>query len=223
MLILERKYNFTFPFNRNVLFSFRVSQLTRKVAVLGGAFDPVHRGHLALAEDTWSALSLDEIWFVPSAQSPLKENKVCLHAAGRLELLRAALDGNPHFKIDLSEIDRGGVSYTIDTVRRFMEDHPATEFSWILGGDQLAKLHEWRDAGELTRLIRFIVFSRPGYPIDRSISAKLPHLRIEEIASRLLDISSSDIRARLAFGKPVNHLLPKPVAELIMRRNFYSF
>jgi nicotinate-nucleotide adenylyltransferase len=198
-----------------------MTQKSKSVAILGGAFDPVHLGHLSLAEDAYQELDLEEVWFVPSAQSPLKDNQVNLDANGRVELLEAALQPYPHFKIDLSEIDAGGVSYTIDSARRFKARYPGTNFYWIIGGDQFAQLDKWKNIGELCGMLKFIVVPRPGYGVDRSAIPAIQGLRFAEVKSRFLDIASSEIRQRLAAGKPVNELLPKAVSDLIVKRNFY--
>ncbi len=187
---------------------------------MGGAFDPVHLGHLALAKDAFAGLDLDAVWFVPTAQSPLKDNVPGLDDVGRLELLQAALANFPDFRICKAELDRGGISYTIDTARQLIGEYPGTEFSWIIGSDQVKLLHKWREIHELAKRIRFIVVSRPGFKLVPP-SPGISGLRLQIVASRLLDISSTDIRLRIAAGKSVNHLLPKPVADLIMERNYY--
>ena len=195
--------------------------MRKSVAVLGGAFDPVHLGHLALAEDTFAELALDAVWFVPTAQSPLKTKPPSLHAAGRLRLLQLAVADFSDFHVCPTELHRGGISYTIDTVRHLNERHPDVTFSWIIGADQVRQLDQWHAIAELAERISFIVVARPG--IERALpGTEIPGLRMERVASRFLDISSTQIRLRLAEGKAVNHLLPKPVADLIMERKYYS-
>lgn len=195
--------------------------MKKAIAILGGAFDPVHRGHLALAEDTFAELDLDAIWFVPTAQSPLKDRPPRLHEAGRLDLLRLALEDFPDFHICRAELHRGGTSYTIDTIRQLNGEYPDVVFSWIIGSDQVRQLDQWCEIRELAERIPFIVVARPGveWALTRT---EIPGLRLQRVASRLLDISSTDIRLRIAEGKAVNHLLPKPVGDLIMERKYYS-
>ena len=195
--------------------------MKKAIAILGGAFDPVHLGHLALAEDTFAELDLDAVWFVPTAQSPLKSEPPGLHEAGRLDLLRLALADFPDFQICRAELHRGGISYTIDTVRQLNGRYPDIAFSWIIGADQVRQLNRWRGIGELAKRIRFIVVARPGVEMAL-LQTGIPGLRLQRVASRLLDISSTDIRLRIAEGKAVNHLLPKPVGDLIMERKYYS-
>lgn len=198
-----------------------MSDNSKSVAVLGGAFDPIHLGHLSLAEDTFRELKLDEVWLVPTAQSPLKENQAGLDNKGRLELLEAALEPYPKFKIKRFEIDRGGVSYTIDSITHFRGEYPNFEFYWIIGGDQLAQLHKWKDISLVCELLTFVIVSRPGYVIDTEQIPAIPKLRFLEVESRLLDIASSEIRERIATGKGVKHLLPKAVSDLIVQKQFY--
>jgi nicotinate-nucleotide adenylyltransferase len=193
----------------------------QSVAIMGGAFDPVHRGHLSLAEDAYTELSFNEVWFVPTAESPLKGHAASLNNQGRIELLEAALEPYPYFKINISEIECGGVSYTIDSARRFRAIYPDIDFSWIIGGDQLMQLDKWKNIEELVQLVSFVLISRPGYGIDSSQIPAIPDLRFLEVRSRWLDIASSEIRKRLAAGKPVNDLLPPAVNDLIVKRNFY--
>ena len=198
-----------------------MSSSLQSVAIVGGSFDPVHLGHMSLAEEAFKQLGLDEVWFMPAAQSPLKEHETFLAAEQRIELLEAALQGAPQFKIHRGEIDRGGVSFTVDTMKRLKDAHPDTAFSWIIGGDQLQLLEKWKDIEVLCGLMGFIVRSRPGYEIDTKQIPDIPGLRFSEVKSRMLDIASSDIRRRIAAGDPVNHLLPKAVHELIVARNYY--
>lgn len=191
------------------------------VAILGGAFDPVHLGHLSLAEDTFRHLNLNEVWFVPTAQSPFKEHTAGLSKEGRLELLEAALEGYPKFSINRFEIDRGGVSYTIDSIEHFKSERPYVNFFWIIGGDHVAQLHKWKQIEALCELMTFVIVSRPGYVIDTEQIPAIPKLRFLEVESRLLDIASSEIRERIATGKGVKHLLPKAVSDLIVKKQFY--
>ena len=194
----------------------------KSVAILGGAFDPVHLGHLSLAEDVYRMFAMDEVWFVPTAQSPLKGHPAVLDAKGRLMLLEAALESYPFIKIDRSEIERGGVSYTIDSVRHFKAKFPDIDFHWIIGGDQGAQLAKWKDIQELGQLVQFIVVSRPGYEIDTNKISAISGLQFSEVRSRLLDIASTEIRERIAGGRPVSDLLPSTVNAIIVENNFYK-
>ena len=199
-----------------------MSNIGKSVGVLGGAFDPVHLGHISLAEDAYQELGFDEIWFVPAAQSPLKNYDIVLDAASRVALLEAALATYPYFKIIGAEIERGGVSYTIDSVRRFKTEFPDTDFYWVIGGDQFAQLDKWKDIEGLCGLLQFVVVSRPGYEVDTAQIPDISGLRFSELRSRMLDIASSEIRERLASGDAAYDLLSKAVSDLILARNYYS-
>jgi len=194
----------------------------KSVAILGGAFDPVHLGHLSLAEDAYRTLALDEIWFLPTAQSPLKDNPAVLDARGRLILLEAALKDYPYIRINRSEIEKGGVSYTIDSVRYFRTQFPEIDFHWIIGGDQVAQLGEWKDIEALVQLVKFIVVSRPGYKVDTISISAISGLQFSEVRSRLLDIASTEIRERITAEIPVSDLLPAAVNDLILQHNYYK-
>ena len=230
LYMLRKENSYEFPFLReesrnssHILFNeILMKSRNQSVAVLGGAFDPVHLGHLSLAEDAYRTLALDEIWFVPTAQSPLKENPAVLGNEGRLMLLESALEPYPFIKIDRSEIERGGVSYTVDSVRHFKAKFPDTDFHWIIGGDQVAQLEKWKDIHELSHLVQFIVVSRPGYEIDTNKISAISGLQFSEVRSRLLDIASTEIRERIAGGRPVSDLLPSTVNAIIVENNFYK-
>ncbi|MDG2170784.1 MAG: nicotinate-nucleotide adenylyltransferase [Opitutales bacterium] len=198
-----------------------MSHSPKSVAILGGSFDPVHLGHMSLAEEAYKQVGLEEVWFMPAAQSPLKKHQTFLGAKERIELLEAAVSEDAAFKVNRSEIDRGGISFTVDTLKRLKATHPETEFSWIIGGDQLQLLEKWKDIEELCSLMEFSVRSRPGYEIDRTKIPAIPGLRFSEVKSSMLDIASSDIRRMIAAGESVNHLLPTAVHELIVAHKYY--
>lgn len=194
----------------------------QSVAILGGAFDPVHLGHLSLAEDAMRELKLDEVWFTPTAESPLKDNHPVLKPEDRLKLLELALQPYPAFKINRTELERGGVSYTIETARELVAQFPGTDFFWIIGGDQFYQLGQWKEIRELCKLLKFAVVARPGFEIDRAHEPSIPELQYVEVSSRHLEIASSEIRQKIADGRPVNELLPKSVHDFILKQNFYK-
>lgn len=193
----------------------------RRIGILGGAFDPVHLGHMALAEDAFLELMLDEVWFMPSAQSPMKEGEPGLSSEARVELLKACVKSHPKFKLETCEIERGGVSYTYETVCTLMEMHPTDSYYWIIGGDQVAQLGEWRNIEELAKLIQFIVITRPGFDVEDHLP-KIRGLACHPISSRNLEISSTQVRERISQGDSINDLLPKSVADLIVSHNYYK-
>src|SRR5882757_9849383 len=133
-----------------------------KLGIYGGSFDPVHVGHLLVAQAAVEVLFLDRLFFIPAAQSPFKpENKPAPDAV-RLQLLRLALTGKTNYEVDGQEIQRGGTSYTIETLRDYAQRFPKAELFYLIGADNAAKLNEWREAAELARLAEFVAVPRPG-------------------------------------------------------------
>jgi len=192
----------------------------RKIGILGGAFDPVHLGHLGLAVDALDQAGLDEVWLMPSAQSPLKDHGPKLNDVGRVSLLLAAIEDEPRLKLCRLELERGGVSYTFDTIQCLRERHEDARFSWIIGWDQACQLQRWSRIEELVHQVEFLVFGRPGEGNAGEI-APVEGLRHRVLHSRMLPISSTEIRRRLQDGISVTDLLPKAVERLIVAHNFY--
>ena len=190
-----------------------------KIGFLGGSFDPVHIGHLLAAQDAYEQCKLDRLVFVPAAQAPLKEQEMQSSAADRLTMLRAAIDGDRRFEISEVELERGGVSYTIDSVRRFRILYPDDQLLWIIGGDQLPKMHLWKETAELARQIEFIFLERPGHPARRS--PDVPGLRLHRCDGHLIEISSSELRQRVRRGLSLHYFCPPKVILHIEARNLY--
>src|SRR5688572_14521185 len=134
----------------------------KRIGLFGGSFDPVHIGHLLVAQAACEELSLDRLFFIPAAQSPFKPATEPAVAALRLRMLRLALAGKSNYEIDEQETQRGGVSFTIDTVRDYGARFPGAELFYLIGADHVPTLPKWRDAEELARLVQFVVIPRPG-------------------------------------------------------------
>src|SRR5438552_18193459 len=134
----------------------------QRIGLLGGSFNPVHLGHLLVAQAAREELQLSRLFFIPAAQSPFKPDLTLAPAEQRLRLLRLALAGQTDCEIDDQEINRGGVSYTIDTVRDYAGRFSGAQLFYLIGADHVPELTKWRDAGELAKLIEFVVISRPG-------------------------------------------------------------
>jgi nicotinate-nucleotide adenylyltransferase len=188
-----------------------------KLGLFGGSFDPVHLGHLLVAQAAVEELKLDRLCFVPAAQSPFKPDNQPSPAPVRLRLLRLALAGKPICEIDEQEIRRGGVSYTIETMRDYAKRFPQAELFYLIGADNVAKLNEWREANELARLAEFVVTPRPG---EAPVSFPAP-FRGRMLKGFPLAVSSSQIRARVKAGLPIEPLVPPPVAETIQAAKLY--
>jgi nicotinate-nucleotide adenylyltransferase len=193
----------------------------RRIGVFGGSFDPVHLGHLLAAQDACEQMKLDRVIFMPTAQAPLKDRFPGASPEKRLELLRAAITGDRRFEVSLLELERGGVSYTIDTARALRREHPADAIYWIIGADQAEQLANWRELEALAAIVEFIVLARPGYTAPAGSAALPPSVRLHPVASHVLDISSSEVRRRVAAGQPVRYFLPAPVADRIEKERLY--
>lgn len=189
----------------------------QRIGLYGGSFDPVHLGHLLVARAALEELHLHQVLFIPAARSPFKPSSQPAPDALRLRWLRIALAGEPRFQLTDLEIQRGGTSYTVDTVRVVQQRHPGARLHWLIGADHVPTLPQWREAHALAQLVEFVVIPRPGShpaPVPEPFQAR--HLR-----GWPLSVSSSAVRDRLRTGLPVDHLLPPHVAEAIRQAGAY--
>ena len=187
------------------------------IALYGGSFDPIHIGHLMVAQAAFEEAGIDWMFFIPAAQSPFKPDRRLAPASLRVRWLRLALAGWSRCSVDLSEIERGGISYTIDTVRRYRQLYPQARLFWIIGGDHLAQLPQWKDAAELATLTEFLVVPRVGVPKENPPKGFQVHF----LQGCPMSISSSEIRARLRQNRPVRLFLPPAAADAIESCDFY--
>src|ERR1700733_2264248 len=188
-----------------------------KLGIYGGSFDPVHLGHLLVTQAAVEELGLDRLFFIPAAQSPFKPETKPAPDSVRLQLLRLALAGKTNCAIDEQEIQRGGISYTIDTLRDYTKKFPAAKLFYLIGADNISKMNEWREANELAKLAEFIAIPRPG-----GIVAGFPKpFRGRILKGFPVEISSSQIRARVKAGLPIENLVPPFVAEAIRNNRLY--
>ncbi len=190
-----------------------------KIGLLGGSFDPVHFGHLLAAQDAYEQHHLDRLIFVPAAQAPLKPNDVQSSATDRLAMLSSAIEWDRRFEISDVELLRGGVSYTIDSARHFRALYPHDQLYWIIGGDQLPKLHLWREIGELAKLVEFIFLERPGFPLKAT--PDIPGLRLHRCDGHLLAISSTELRERTRRGLSLDYFVPHKAIVYIRQHDLY--
>jgi nicotinate-nucleotide adenylyltransferase len=189
----------------------------KRLGLFGGSFDPVHLGHLLVAQAAREELELERLFFIPAAQSPFKPASQPTSANERLRLLRLALAGQAWCEVDEQETRRGGVSYTIDTVRDYARRFPDTSLFYLIGADHVPKLGQWRAAEELARLVEFVVIPRPG---QAPASFPAP-FRGRWLTGFPLGVSSSQVRARVKAGLTVEHLVPAAVAEAIRNNGLY--
>lgn len=192
--------------------------MRRRIGILGGTFNPVHTGHLIVAQDALEALRLDEVRFIPCARPPHKTAPKLAGAAHRLAMLRAALRGHDRFIVDDRELCRGGRSYSVDTLGELRTEMPGTAFYFIIGGDSVPDLARWRDITRLARWCAFVVLARPGW---QRLPAP-PGVRCRWIRGHACEIASRDIRARCAAGQSIRHLVPVAVFRYIVRHQLYE-
>ena len=188
-----------------------------KIGLFGGSFDPVHLGHLLVAQAAVEELGLDRLFFIPAAKSPFKPESRPAPAAARLQLLRLALAGKTHCDIDDQEIQRGGVSYSVDTLRDYAGRFPGAQIFYLIGADHAAKLNAWREPAELARLAEFVAVPRPG----GGPAVFPPPFRGRTLKGFPIELSSSQIRARVKAGLPVENLVPPFVADTIRDAKLY--
>jgi nicotinate-nucleotide adenylyltransferase len=185
----------------------------KKVGILGGTFDPVHLGHLAIAQEAFEKLNLDKVIFVPSHHPPHKSAKNVVPAQDRFNMVKLAVADNPRFDVSDFELKKGGKSYSIDTAEYFRNQFPkSTKLFFIIGDDSVATLHRWKRVDELTKIVAFIAVNRLGFRDMRST------VRIKKFTMLNLGISSSYVRKCIAENKSVRYLVPDDVI-LYMKKN----
>jgi nicotinate-nucleotide adenylyltransferase len=198
----------------------RLTTLRRvKIGFLGGSFDPVHFGHLLAAQDAYEQYQLDRLILVPAAQAPLKPNDVQSSAADRLAMLECAVEWDRRFEISDWELRQGGVSYTIDSARYFRALYPNDDLYWVIGGDQLPKLHLWKDVRELAKLVEFIFLERPGFPVRAK--PDIPGLSLRRCDGHLLAISSTELRERTRRNLSLDYFVPHKAIVYIKEHALY--
>jgi nicotinate-nucleotide adenylyltransferase len=187
-----------------------------KIGILGGTFNPIHTGHLILAEEAREKLGLDKVVFVPAFLPPHKDNGDITSAVDRLKMVKLAIKDNRYFSVSSTEIKRAGRSYTIDTIREFKERYPNDELYFVIGSDLLKYLEEWKDLNQILEMVRFIVATRPGYPLE-----KIPSY-IKTMAIRAVDISAFEIREAIKENKSFRYLVPEGVCKYITKKGLYK-
>jgi nicotinate-nucleotide adenylyltransferase len=198
-----------------------------KIAVLGGTFDPVHIGHLAVAAEALSLLSLSRLIFMPAGRPYFKNLQNISAAQDRLNMLELAIAGHPDYQISLIELKREGPSYAVDSMSRIKASlNPEDELYFILGWDSLLSLPLWFEASRLIEICRIVAAPRPGYPLPdvSKIEKDLPGLsqRCIVMEGPLIDISSTVIRQRVAEGLPIDEMVPPAVAGYIREKGLYK-
>ena len=195
---------------------------------MGGSFDPVHLGHLGVAETAREAFSLDLVLFVPAAVPPHKGGRALAPGEDRLRMLELAVAGNPHFAVSDIEMHRRGASYTYDTLDEMSRQYPDARVFFIAGADSLAELHLWHRAVELVKRFDFLVVGRPGAnglqfdSLQNTFGAEAAgKLRAGYLAAETYNISATDIRRRVAEGKSIRYLVTPGVESYILNKGLY--
>lgn len=199
---------------------------TYALGIMGGTFDPIHMGHLAVAEQARDVLGLDAVVFMPAGRQPYKIDQDQLAAEKRLEMCRLALSDNENFDVSPLEVEREGITYTIETLKTVRAHYPSNvKLYFIAGADSIATLADWKDARELSGLASFVGINRPGTKLigDKAIKKSLQEagFTVEFIHAPSLDISSTDLRRRIAQGGSIRYLIPEPVRLVIEAENLY--
>jgi nicotinate-nucleotide adenylyltransferase len=197
-----------------------------RLGIFGGTFDPVHYGHLLLAESCREQCELDQVWFLPAAISPHKRQREPAPAADRIEMLELALGGDERLAVCRLEIERGGVSFTIDTLDEIKAQHPGAELFFLLGGDSWRDLPSWREPTRICQLARLVVVRRPSSPEpDFTLLRPLlpPGGKSEPIVVEMpqIDLSSTGIRARVASSQSIRYRTPRAVEKYIETHRLY--
>ena len=185
------------------------------IGLLGGSFDPIHHGHLLVAQAAVEALGLHELWFVPAREQPFKQGRHSAPAAHRARMVELAIAGEPRFRLEPLELERPGPSYTVDTLRLLRAREPGAAFTLLVGADAAAELELWREAAALPELARIVAFARAGAPAPPSA------LVAESITVPSLDISATAIRGRAAAGRSIRYWVPEDVAEYVAAHGLY--
>lgn|SRR3989338_908081 len=186
-----------------------------KIGILGGTFNPIHIGHLILAEEVREKLKLDRIIFVPAYLPPHKDNSDIAKAPDRLKMVKLAIKGNRFFSVSDLEIKRDGRSYTIDTIKQFKEIYLEDELYFIIGSDLLKYLNEWKDLAQIIKMVKFIVATRPGYRLE-----EIPAY-ISTVAIRAVDVSGYEIRKAIKDNNSFRYLVSDPVFSYINKKGLY--
>jgi nicotinate-nucleotide adenylyltransferase len=203
-----------------------------RLGIFGGTFDPVHYGHLILAECCREQLRLDEVWFVPAAVPPHKQGRDLTPGNPRAEMLELAIGGHTPLRVCRHEIDRGGVSYTVDTLAHMAGEHPGAELFFLLGADSLRDLPQWREPVRICELATPVVVSRVNgagaaaeldfAPLAAVLSPeRMAAIKSHRVEMPLIELSSSDIRQRVADGHSIRFRTPRAVEEYIAAHELY--
>lgn len=188
-----------------------------KTGLLFGSFNPIHTGHLVIAQHIWQYTALEEVWFVVSPQNPLKPGQEFLAEKDRLKLVKLGISGNPAFHASDIEFGMGSPSYTVHTLKKLTDRHPGREFFLVIGSDNLEVFDQWKDYEEILDMVGIFVYPRPGHTGKPAVS----HPGIVPVQAPLLEVSSTRIREMIQAGKDPRYLLPEKVYKRIIKKGYY--
>ena len=206
-----------------------------RLGIFGGTFDPVHYGHLLVGESCRDQIGLDQVWFLPAAVPPHKQLRELAPAAQRMEMLELAIGGHEAFRVCPYEVERGGVNYTVDSLAHFRQEDPARELFFLMGADSLRDLATWREPRRICELAlpAIVIRTLPGTeddaesvdlsPLESLVSPeRLETIRRHEVRMPRIDLSSSDIRRRVATGRSIRYQTPRAVEKYIETHGLYA-
>lgn len=189
--------------------------MKKRIGLLGGTFDPPHKGHISIAEEALRYLQLDEVWFIPTYEPPHKD-EATTSSKHRLSMLEKMIEEKEAFHIETIEIDRKGKSYTIDTINEFLRIYDDFIFYFIIGADQVVSLHKWYRIDELIKKVKFVGVERPGIEWEERIA-------VQKIAAPKVDVSSTEIRDKIKRGNAVDNLIEPAVYRYIKEHQLYGY
>jgi nicotinate-nucleotide adenylyltransferase len=202
-----------------------------RLGVLGGSFDPIHYGHLLLAESCREQLSLQQVWFLPAAVPPHKQQRALAAAVQRAEMIELAISGHAAFSVCRHEVDRGGVNYTVDTLAHLKAEDPARELFFLMGADSLRDLWTWKDPARLCQIATPVIVARSDgdsngeqdwQAVGQLVPAdRLLEIRRHQVQMPRMDLSSSEIRERVAQGQSIRYRVPRAVEKYIETHQLY--
>jgi len=189
-----------------------------RIGLLGGTFNPIHLGHLVLAQECWIRFSLDKVVFIPAYVPPHKAVETDVSAADRLEMVRLSLEADDRFEVSSCEIDKEGTSYSIETIEHFKDKYgPDAELFFLTGSDSAEALSTWKEVDRILDLTTFIIATRPGWSLESPYSD-----RVTCTAVPLIDVSSTMVRDRLKKGEPIDYLVPSSAVQYIRKKALYK-
>lgn len=198
-----------------------------RVGILGGTFNPIHNGHLLLAENAFDTFKLNKVLFMPTGDPPHKDNKIIVSKERRLRMIELAIEDNHHFDVSTIEMDRLGTTYTIDTLNYLKEQNPNYKYYFIIGADTLEQLLNWKNYSNVFNLCEFIVAQRDHYVKKNILNIKKDlennnDAKIHWLPMPKIDLSSSEIRKRINQGNTIKYMVPKDIEHYIYLNNLYK-